>query len=104
MGGIVLESTVKYTHKKMAAIFLENDNFPSGKAFVFEIAQALREYADSLESCEKGTAGSHSPEIFNSSGGTQIKSIVGSWTGDKNSLQDKGFRPDLIKAPKSCLR
>ena len=69
-------STVKYTHKKMATIFLENDNFPSGKAFVFEIAQALREYADDLESCVKGTDGSRSPEIFNSSSGTQINGSI----------------------------
>lgn len=89
---------IKYMLSSFAALYLQNDKVGDGK-FTPELVKSLREYADALE---RNEAGFNTAEIFNSTGGTTIKSIVGFWCGDKNTLQDTGPRPELVLKRPPC--
>ncbi len=88
----------KYKMSRFAFLHIQNDKI-GDKSFSPEIVTALREYADALEN---GEAGFHATEIFNSSGGTMITNIVGSWCGDENTLSDKGLRHELVLKSQPC--
>ena len=92
-----------YVFSKMAVIYLQNDKIESG-CFACEIAKTLHEYANEIEKNNAGI-GPYSEqcvEIFDSSGGTSLKCIAGSWLGHKEILPSKGVRRvlDLKHSPK----
>lgn len=87
-----------YVFSHMATIMLENNTIEDS-CFPCEIAKTLREYADAIERHEAGYLGGHSKypvEIFDSTNGTKLTCIAGSWIGHRGAKPDKGLRQVLV--------